>query len=156
MAKHIWTVVCESAAADGADGVLSIWRILEELSAQIMIPHGQPLPDKTPPIPLTITIVSLWERSTPDVEEKDEPFRVRVVDPAGKELFRRDQNMTLAGPHLRMRAMQKIAGLPLSEPGRYEIQILGKHGNRWAKVAAIPVQVKISVVEGPPQGRKPS
>ena len=141
--------MCESTSVDSNDQTLSMFRVLEEINAEIHYPKGTQEP-KDPVIPLAFTIVSYWERSDLDVAEPDDSFDVRVVDPSGKVIFVRTQQFSIVDPHKRMRAVQRIQLLPAKASGRYEVQLLvprGKSKTGKMKVASIPLEVRIKTVE---------
>ena len=129
--------------------------VFEELTAQILVPHDAPLPQQ-PPIPLSLKIVSLWERSALAVPEDKTSFRVRIYDPNGKELSQNEVTYSMLGPHLRSRNIVSIQNMPAVLAGRYEFRIYGPKGARWMEVAVVPLHLKISVGKADPIPAKPS
>jgi hypothetical protein len=114
-----------------------------------------PIPE-SPAVPLALTIVSVWERSNLNVEEEKESFRVRIIDPNGKELATNEQVFSMVGSHTRARAILKIPGMPIRLSGRYLFEVEGRRGGKkWHVEAVLPLVVNISITHQP-KASKPS
>ena len=155
MARHIWTVLCTKASIDSQDQSLSIHQVLEEVQATITLAPGQEPPGKLA-VGVPVTVLSLWERSNLAVPEVKETVQLRIIDPDGKELARSDQVISMAGAHIRFRAIVNVNPLVAHREGRYEFHVFASRGRRWAKVASVPLVVKISLTEARKEGARPS
>jgi hypothetical protein len=155
MARHLWSLLCERTVLEAGTQSLSIFNVYEELNAQAVLPNNAPIPD-TPAIPLALTVVSVWERSNLNVEEEKESFRVRIIDPNGKELATTEQVFSMVGPHTRTRAILRIPALHVHLSGRYLFEVEGRRGgSKWHIEASLPLLVNISITQQPKPG-KPS
>lgn len=141
MARHVWSLLCSRSVVDGQTNLLSIFDVVEEVQAAVVTPAGTPAPES---VPINFNLVSLWERSIPEVPEENETCQVRIISPTGKELGRTEQVFSMIGPHSRSRVTIAIRGLPAKENGRYEVQVFERSGARWKKVAAIPLIVTVT------------
>jgi hypothetical protein len=147
MARHVWSLLCEKAVLEAGTQALHIQNVYEEIHVQGMVPSDVPIPDK-PSVLLALTIVSVWERSNLSVEEDKESFRVRIIDPNGKELGTNEQVFSMTGTHTRTRAILRIPGMPISVSGRYIFEVEGKRGGKkWIIEAMLPLTVNISITQ---------
>lgn len=144
MANHVWTLVCTKAVIDQQSQNLSIHDVIDEMTVEITTKEKVP-DDFVVPVPFVI--VSVWERSQMDVPEDKESCQFRIVNPKGKELSNFEQVFSMLGPHVRSRVIVNVQGMPMQGAGRYEIQVLGKKGTRWQKVATVPLVLKFNVKE---------
>jgi hypothetical protein len=154
MARHLWSLLCEKTVLEEGTQSLSVINVYEDIQIQALVPSDVPIPD-APAVPLSLTIVSVWERSNLNVEEEKESFRVRIMDPNGKELGTNEQVFSLTGPHLRARGILKIPGMPITLSGRYLFEIQGSRGKKWHVEVQLPLTVRLLISHQPKLG-KPS
>ena len=140
---------------DSVSGALSLIQVIEELGAEVLVPPGAPVP-QDPTVPLSLSIVSLWERSSPGVPEDKESYQVRIIDPNGKEIARNEQVFSMIGPHVRSRNIMNVQGLPVNASGRYEFRVFEHRAAKWIQVAVVPVQLKVSARSADPAPARPS
>lgn len=135
MIDHVWTVVCSQAVIDRDTNNVSLHNVTEQLTIR-----EKPNPDASALIMLDI--VTLWARSDLGIPAHGQS-RLTFVSPSGK---------TKAGPFLfdidlseyrRYRTRTRLHTLPVGEPGRYvfHIDYKDENGQRWRKVAAVPLEV---------------
>src|SRR6266478_3361765 len=148
MARHLWSLLCEKTVIEAGTQSLSIINVYEDIQAKVVVPDGAIIPED-PKVPLALTVVSVWERSNLNVEEEKESFRIRIVDPNGKELGINEQVFSMTGPHFRARAILNIPGMPVSVSGRYLFEVQGRKGKRWNVETQLPLTVNISVGHQP-------
>jgi hypothetical protein len=146
MATHIWTLVCEQALVDRFSNNLTIINVVEQFSITLERIGEAPAEEVTPTVPCTFTVVTMWHRSDPSVEEESS-VRVRLVSPSGKLVTKEQElRLELKGERTRARHIANYRGVPISENGDYKVQAqrLEKSG-RWKTEATvlIPVQIKI-------------
>jgi len=126
MATLVWAIVCQRIITDQQTNTVSYIDAIEGLQLR-------KLPGTSPPFSLG----TLWERGDDDEELQ---IRFRVVRPGGEKGGEFVSNPTrLTRPHHRMNAV--IGGLKADKPGRYEIRIDQRRGERWRKVASLPIDV---------------
>jgi len=154
MERHVWSLLCEKTVLEAGTQSLSILNVYEDIQIQGIFDSAIAIPNP-PLVPLALTIVSVWERSNINGEEDKESFRVRIIDPNGKELATNEQVFSLTGPLLRARAILRIGGMPISESGRYVFEIQGRRGKKWHVEALLPLVVRILISQQPKLG-KPS
>jgi hypothetical protein len=154
MARHVWSLLCEKVVQDSGTQALSIFTVYEDIAVKAQVPAGVEIPGEIV-YPLSLTFVSLWERSNLTVEEDKETFKVRIIDPQGKELGTNKVVFSMKGPHVRFRSILNIPQLPIRESGRHVFEVLGRNGNRWKVEAEVPLMINVSVEHLPKPG-KPS
>jgi len=135
MIDHVWTVVCSQAVIDRDTNNVSLHNVAEQITIQ-----DRPDPDASALIPLEV--VTLWARSDLSIPSRGQG-RFTFVSPSGK---------TKVGPTLfdidlseyrRYRTRTRLRVLPVGEPGRYifRVDYKDENGQRWRKVAAVPLEV---------------
>jgi hypothetical protein len=143
VARHVWSVLCTRATIDSGNQMLSMFDVVEDLKVHLAVPAGIQIPEK-PAIPLSVVLVSLWERSNLSVPEPKATFQIRIVSPKGRELAKLEQVHSMDGPLLRSRALITIQ-LGIDESGRYQFRVDERRGKAWKEVALIPLTVALTV-----------
>jgi len=138
--KHIWSILCKRSVIDNETNLVSLFDSLEQLD--ITVDKNKLGAEKKITIPIDFEIVSFWVDNNTN---KDREFEIRInlFDPNNKKLS------TLSGRHKmkkgikRLRNRAKIKGLILTTEGRYLFKVKIKEGNKYKKVAEIPLDIDI-------------
>lgn len=156
-AQHVWSVLCQDSTLNQDDNIISLNKVLEELSISLApAPEskGNHLPNKIN-LPLNYEIVSMWFK-----DKKEEVVTGEVeyilVSPKGEELLKTIQNIQIPANIRRFRSRMKISGMPLTQAGDYSFQVkIKEEGEKnFRSVAILPLEVKISL-EKPQSPHKP-
>lgn len=96
-------------------------------------------------LPLQYELVNLWVKTKEGKEEKAN-IRIILVDPNGKELNRIDKELILPSDKRRMREINKIQGITLTESGIYNfvISIKQNGSSKYEEVVKLPLEVQIN------------
>jgi hypothetical protein len=128
--KHLLTVVAQGHSVDAQTNNLTIFSVLEEVSA-FEFPVALP----------QFSVVTLWERCQGE-EGVSFVQRTRLLDPEGVEVFHFDNEFRLEKP--RHRSLGNIGMVPFHEPGKYvfEIQVRKADETEFVSVAEFPLRVR--------------
>lgn len=136
MVKHIWTVLCSSSSIDRASNTISLFNVVEQLTAS-ELPIEWPVV-----IPLPLQIVTLWARLNPD-----EP----AMAEAQLTLEKPNESKPLGPPyiinlteHHRHRQIAQMGGIKLEGPeslGLWWFVVQIKDQENWKEVARVSLEV---------------
>lgn len=121
MIKHIWTVVCRGSVINQDDNNISLLNILEQL--EITLSPIKKL-EKRPEVfntPFSFDVVSFWVKE--DNNETKINVRVELLDPHGKILATSENVGVFPQNIRRLRTRLKVNGLPVTDNGRYYINV---------------------------------
>jgi hypothetical protein len=158
--KLIFAVLCESAAIDRQTNRVSMFNVIEEVTATVGTP-GQTLPnlpDDRVLVPMLTELVALFERSSEDTPES-QVARVRVRHATAEQSLAFTNEVAIdLSKHLRVRAQFKLPGIvvrpqDLAAPGafRMEYQIEVKAEDDWNLIFALPLRFTVQISETAPQ-----
>jgi hypothetical protein len=138
---HVWSVLCSHSLIDQETNNISLFGVLEQISAT-----GPPVTGERQAVPINCELVTLWSRSIPDQSETGR-FRLRCETP-NTLLFESEGDIDLTN-HRRRRLRAKIDLLPVPETATYYFRMClwNAADNDWCEVAAIPLDVEINVQE---------
>ena len=148
MVDHVWTVFCTRSVIDKDTNNVSLFEVLEKISAVGEVPEEKGKEKVVPAIPINAHLVTLWARRNPLISVKG---RARIVfeSPSHNLLFQREYEVDLSS-FLRTRVRSEISALPVPESGwyRFKVELLSESGN-WQKVASIPLEVELELKGSP-------
>lgn len=128
MARHIWSVLCQSVLIDQFSNSMSFIQAIEGLS----VPH---VPASAP----QMMVGTLWIRTG---KESQLLSRIRILDPHGKVAnIVENKPASLALP--RSRTITVLGGFPLVAAGIYSLVVESKQDGAWVDEATIPFEVSI-------------
>ena len=146
MVKHIWSVLCQSSVVDSQSNNVSLYNIVERLEVNINPNGSTTFPVvKNINLPWQYELVSLWSRTKKGGEENAN-IRIDLLDPNGKELKSFEKEIIIPADKKRMREINKIQGISLTESGDYTFVVSIKQANnsKYEKVASLPLEVMIN------------
>lgn len=146
MIGHVWSVLCLRSIIDRRTNNISLIDVIEEVTVQGSVPHEPE--GKTPALPLTLTLVSLWGREPEDQPAKGE-VRISLLTPNHKELKDLSVHTLDLSEKLRMRMFNNSPFLPFYGPGtyRFRVQVKEEGETEWKEVASVPLNVKVEEVQ---------
>ena len=142
MARHIWTVLCESSVVDKDTNIVSLFNALERITL-IDLPEEEDWPIN---VPVNFHLVTLWLRShleTP--EESRARVTIEGVDQA-KRVFE-PYGINLTGDFIRFRQIVRFSGLQLGGLGVVWFIIELGEGDDWKEVARVPLEIRYGPLE---------
>jgi hypothetical protein len=146
MIDHVWTVFCTRSVIDKDTNNVSLFEVIEKISAAGKVTKEREKKGAMPAIPLNAQLVTLWARQDPSVPESG---RARIIfeSPSQKVLFQFEYEIDLSS-FARTRSRGSIATLPVPESGWYKfrVQLLTK-SDTWQEVACIPLEVEVELKE---------
>lgn len=150
MARLVWALLCQRSIVDKASNNLSVIDVVEDVQVRLRMEAGKPFTGVK--LPMTVSQVSLWERSDLKKEEPEGRYQARIMSVDGKELGRLERSFAMTGANLRARTVLDIQNLPILKSGRYEVQIFNQAGKRWVRSAVLPINVTVSIEESAAEG----
>lgn len=144
MIDHVWTVFCTRSVINKDTNNISLFEVLEKISAVGEVPEEKAKEKVMPAIPINAHLVTLWARRNPLLSVKG---RARIVfeSPSRKPLFQREYEVDLSS-FLRTRVRSDISALPVPESGWYRFRIeLSTESGSWQEVASIPLEVELEL-----------
>jgi hypothetical protein len=142
--KVIWAVLCQSSVIDRDTNNISLFNVLEELTAISAAPQ-EGTKGSTPAkgIPYIFDLVTLWSRSMQEIPEQGYG-RVRLFTPEGESPLGSEYEVDLTR-YLRLRTRLHISGFPLKGEGIYRFVIDGKsETGDWTPMFEVPLRVVIT------------
>lgn len=128
MARHIWSVLCQSVLLDQFSNSMSLIQAIEGFSVPA-------LPSSAP----QMMVGSLWLRTG---KESQLISRIRILDPAGKVVnVIENKPASLSLP--RSRTITILGGFPLVSAGVYSMVVESKKEGGWMEEAAIPLEISV-------------
>ena len=126
MAKHIFTILCESASIDSVSNNLTLSKIIEEVSFS-------PIPEGTGGLaPVAWTLVTFAARSNPETPETQR-MRVDLVFPDGSDAKSLPTMLDLNSAP-RTRHLIQIQGLTIKGAGDYTFAVYFEDtSGNWVK-----------------------
>ncbi len=146
--KHIWSVLCQDSTLNQDDNVISLNKIIEELSINLN-PSVQglvsPLPEKLN-LPVNYEIVSMWFKERKE-EKVDAVTEVTLVSPDGEELLKAALKFSMPENIRRSRSRLKIQGIIVKKSGDYifKIKVKENDNTEFKLVSEIPLEVKMEL-----------
>lgn len=145
--KHIWSVLCKESVINQDDNLISIHGALEEFTINIapVDPKTTTVPEKLN-IPVNYEIVSFWVKENPKETVKIQ-IEYSLIDPKGKNLFSRVQDLKIPENIKRHRSRMKIMGLPITQSGDYTFAVKKKEeeSKKFDLMAELPLEVKLQI-----------
>ncbi len=132
MFNHIWSVICQSSSIDRQNNSISLFNCIESINVK---------GEKTDILPINFNIVSCWTIDHPE-KKNNLVFRIEIIDPEGKIIFKKDQEINTEIGWQRVRNVAEFSGLKINNPGRYLFKISQKETD-FKVVATLPVDVDI-------------
>lgn len=138
--NHIWTIPCMVSVQDQITHSTSLINILEQVH---FAAETAPLAEGQMLLALPMHIVTIWERTDPEVQETGKG-RLTLVSPLKAKLEEREYDIDLS-ERQRFRFTTRFSAIPFDVSGVYRIVVhnLTTTG-RWRKV----VEVKLPVYFG--------
>lgn len=147
MIKHIWSVLCQRSVVDSQSNNISIFDVFEALQVDIN-PTPQAKGQNNPEynIPLQYQVVTLISKEKEDARDTKYSIRVTLVNSEGKKKILVSQDLTFLAHKKRMRSINQIQGLPVSQSGIYHFIVeLRENDGNFQKVADLPLEVKLNI-----------
>jgi hypothetical protein len=127
MAKHIFSILCESASVDSVSNGLTLSKIIEEISIS-------PIPEEPALAPASWTLVTLAARTNREAPETQR-MRADLVFPDGSRLEGPPLMLDLTTA-ARTRQLMGIQGIMIKGTGDYTIAVYfdENSGGNWLQV----------------------
>ncbi len=109
-------LLAESVSIDQATNRLSIFNVIEELTPVAAATASWPL------VVSEMTAISAWNPDRDQAEPREHQLTTRIVIP-GREIQNFTQQVVFV-PHRRQRAVTRLVGIQITQPGVAEIEIL--------------------------------
>ena len=109
MIRHIWSVLCSQSVIDAQSNNVSLFNVIEQLTVvmkKTIIPEG-----KIPLLPISLELVTLWERGELEQGGSRAMWRSTSLDPTGKRLGGQDINVDVSAAR-RCRTKLAFGGIP--------------------------------------------
>ena len=144
MIRHVFSVACQVASVDQLSNSLSLFNVLESVTAQA---PSQPLISDPPVgLPIESSVVSVWFND--GLQDEEATQRISLVTPDARVLKAHDASMIVkAGQSHRMLA--KMPAIPYFGDGRYWIEVSVLKGKAWECIARLPFSIHVTVVSEP-------
>ena len=140
---------CEKVVVD-QNNACSLIAILEEVKIQVV--PGTPVPVGTV-IPMQWAVVTLWEQASAYDVGRTFEQRTALVSASGKHLVELVGQFTSIEHKPRVRLINQIVGMPVSEPGSHKIKIwfreLAQEPKEWKEVATYPITIDLTQPPSP-------
>ena len=133
MLNHVWSVICQSSSIDKQNNSISLFNCIESINIE---------KNKTSILPISFNIVNYWIIDNPK-KKNNLVFRIEIVDPEEKIIFKKDQEINTEIGWQRVRSVAKFSGLKINGPGRYFFRISQKEID-FKVVATLPVDININ------------
>ncbi len=137
MARHIWSVLCESSIIDSLTNRMSLFNAVEQIGVTV------PLEEWPVEIPLRFDLVTMWSRF--DFEVAEESLARIIVDHTD-EIDEVDEvesySINLTGDFKRFRHQTRFFGVRVMRPGVTWFIVQQLRGDEWAEVSRIPLEVR--------------
>jgi hypothetical protein len=142
MARLVWTVLCGRATIDSQTNNLSLIDVIEEFTVQVdpsvKLPFANPVL-----VPISLVLVSMFERSNPAQGEKI-LCRAIFVRPTGAQYPATNFDVDMS-QHARARFLLNINGIPVVEPGMHYFEVeMEVTPSQFHKTAKLPVEIKLA------------
>jgi hypothetical protein len=138
MAKLVWSVLCQQALIDRQTNNLSLINTIDEVHParpQQEIPKVLNGKKVLPIIPMTCSLVTLWERDRLTISESAS-VRASLVGPDGKTLLKIEAVIDLR-KSIRARVLANLPGLPVAGNGTYKFVLRLRSGVTWRRVGQL-------------------
>jgi hypothetical protein len=141
MAVLRWAILCDRTIIEAETNNLSIINVLDEIHLDRAPPEESAKGKHPVLIPHGFTAVQWWTRS--DEEEPEKLFvRSRFKTPDGALFGGNEQTVDLTR-HQHIRVVTRAPGFPWRGPGRYEVTIQAKNGQKWRTVERLSFRVAV-------------
>ena len=142
LAKHIWSILCQSVLNDNSSGLVTLNNIIEKIVIESKV-----IDSEIKVLPINFNIVSLWEISEKTDMEIPIEFSISIISPVNKELNNIDVKFVIPeGKHTHKHIMV-INGLPIGEPGLYHFKLTRKIGNIVNVLSEVPLEVEVKLLK---------
>src|SRR3990170_8918177 len=137
MIDHIWTVLCTKSAIDRTSNNISLFEVLEQITATGAAVDAEGVAM----LPVTCELVTLWSRS-----RDNQPCRGRarliLLSPTDAVINETEYDVDLT-VYERTRHRTGINGIPVREWGRYHLRVLVRDEGEadWRTVASVPLHI---------------
>ena len=149
MPRLLFFLACERAVIGQEDNSLSLISVLNDVSASLPFPPGEPIPANAS-LPFRWYLVSGWKR-----EPKGSAFEQKVVfrAPDGEELL--SANLFFDVGQDVIRGIVGFTGFPVSHPGECAASLYIRSDEDWREVATFPITVKTTPMPDSKTPREP-
>lgn len=151
MPRLVLSLFCQQVVVDQSTNNLSVINQYDELlSAPPPASLGM---DKTKTVvaPLQCALLTIWERSKPEIAESSSMV-VQLFSPAGKKVAEFSFHLDMR-KFKRVRSIGNLPGLPVVGEGVYKFVIRARHGTKWKRAGVVTYTLKYVVPE-PAKGRR--
>lgn len=143
MIRHIWSVLCSQSVIDVQSNNTSLFNVIEQLA--VVMKKSKAPEEKVPVLPISLDLVTLWERGDLDQGGDKGQATVDIIDPTGKRLGGQDINVDVSVAR-RCRTKLTFMGLPITTSGRYIVRVSIREGAEVQPrvVTEIPIEVNVA------------
>lgn len=136
--------MCKSSSIDRDKNNISLLEVLEKVVIKAEMAREVVAPDKPFAFPPSFQIVSFWFNSRG--QERKVEVKLTIVDPNGKELFKKSHELVFKSGIRRMRSRVLLDRLLVTKSGDYffNIYLKDKGVEKFKKVVSIPLEVKFT------------
>ena len=143
MPNLLFLAPCEKVIID-QNNASSIIAILEEVKIQVVSGVAIPLGMV---VPMQWAVVTLWEQSSAYETGRTFEQRTVLVSSSGKHLIESIGQFAFDDKRPRMRVVNQIVGMPISEPGPHKIKIWIREQavepKEWKEIATFPLMIEL-------------
>jgi hypothetical protein len=144
LAKHIWSVICQSVLNDNSSGLVTLNNIIEKIVIESKVVDSE-----IKVLPINFNIVSLWEITEKTNIEIPIEFSISIVSPENKELNNIDVKFVMPEGKNTHKHIMAINGLPIGEQGMYHFKLTRKIGNIVEILSEVPLEVEVKLIKDP-------
>jgi len=145
MIKHIWSVLCLKSSVDNQTNNISLFDIFEQLEVKITKMEGVDIPEGKINIGLSYELVNYWVKIGSVGEEKID-IKIDLMDPSNTTIKTITKELIIPENIKRMREVNKIQGISISQSGIYWISVKIKNGENYEEKANVPFEVIINKI----------
>lgn len=138
MARHLYSIVCRKVIVDKESNAISTIEIAETFEIG-GIPNDQAVG-----VPLSLEMVSFWERSDRGTPETGRT-RLSLAFPDGSSVAGGESEIDLV-PSYRARTIVRMSGIPVKGSGvhHFGVELQDRETGRWTEVTRFPVEIVIA------------
>ena len=139
MIQHVWTVICGQSSVDSKSNNLSLFNVLEEITAE---PHpGTPVAG-IPLLMLPFEIVTLWRRFPLEEPAKGSARILLHAPQTDPEQLGGTHDLDLT-EYRRLRTVISVNSIKLSVSGTYQFILESTSDGQWTEVARVPLEITL-------------
>jgi hypothetical protein len=148
--NHIWSILCESSTIEQGTNLLSLYRVIEEITASDVMKDGRKIDIKkevTEMNPLAIStkidFVAFLRREIPVVDASEYETKLEWISPSGKALVESKIKFDMSSKK-NVRLIFKLDKLAMTGAGTYLIRLSIKDDTKkgYRDLHETPVDVK--------------